>query len=132
MEKEWAAGFCLDGGNKPGLETKEGDSYTKIWDITDSKNGKKSKLWTASVLESRKASCLEPNGTLSYWVLSYNHLKFISLRGQPGGTAAKCARSTSVAQGLSVQIPGADMVLLGTHCCGRRPTYKVEEDGHGC
>ena len=25
--------------------------------------------------------------------------------------------------------PGADMALLGKPCCGRRPTYKVEEDG---
>ena len=36
------------------------------------------------------------------------------------------------ARGLLVRIPGADMATLGTPCCGRRPTYKVEEDGHGC
>ena len=53
-------------------------------------------------------------------------------RGPPGGTAVKFARSASAAPGSSVWIPGADMVLLGTPCCGRRPTYKVEEDGHGC
>ena len=34
--------------------------------------------------------------------------------------------------GLLVQIPGADMALLGKPCCGRRPTYTVEEDEHGC
>ena len=28
--------------------------------------------------------------------------------------------------------PGVDMAPLGMPCCGRRPTYKVEEDGHGC
>ena len=33
---------------------------------------------------------------------------------------------------FAVQIPGADMAPLGTPCCGRCPTYKVEEDGHGC
>ena len=26
----------------------------------------------------------------------------------------------------------ADMAPLGKPCCGRRPTYKIEEDGHGC
>ena len=35
-------------------------------------------------------------------------------------------------QGLLVQIPGVDMAPLGKPCWGRRPTYKVEEDGHGC
>ena len=32
--------------------------------------------------------------------------------------------------GFAGSDPGADMALLGTPCCGRRPTYKVEEDGH--
>ena len=40
--------------------------------------------------------------------------------------------SASVACGSPVQIPGTDMALLGKPCCGRRPTYKVEEDGHRC
>ena len=26
--------------------------------------------------------------------------------------------------------PGVDMALLGMSCCGRCPTYKIEEDGH--
>ena len=31
-----------------------------------------------------------------------------------------------------VGIPGAVMASLGKPCPGRPPTYKVEEDGHGC
>ena len=53
-------------------------------------------------------------------------------RGQPSGAAVKYARSTLVARGLPVWIPGAEMASFGKPCCGRRPTYKAEEDGHGC
>ena len=55
-------------------------------------------------------------------------------RGQPSGAVVKCTHSASTAQGslVRIPIPGADMALLGMPCCGRRPTYKVEEDGHGC
>ena len=52
--------------------------------------------------------------------------------GQPGGTVVKFACSASTAWGLLVQIPDADVAPLGKPCCGRHPTYKVEEDGHGC
>ena len=52
--------------------------------------------------------------------------------GRPGGAAVKGAHSTLAAWGSPVWIPDADMALLGKPCCGRRPTYKVEEDGHGC
>ena len=54
------------------------------------------------------------------------------LWGRPGGAAVQFPHSASVAWGLQVQIPGADMALLGKPCCGRRPTYIVEEDGHRC
>ena len=53
-------------------------------------------------------------------------------RGWPGGGVVKFARSTSAAQGSPVRILGVDMALLGKPFCGGRPTYKVEEDGHGC
>ena len=55
-----------------------------------------------------------------------------ALGGQPVGAAVKWARSASAAQGSLVSIPGANMVPLVKPCCGRHPTYKVEEDGHGC
>ena len=44
----------------------------------------------------------------------------------------KFAHSAMVARGSSVQIPSMYMAPLGKPCCGRRPTYKVEEDGHRC
>ena len=53
-------------------------------------------------------------------------------RGRPAGAAVKCASSALAAQGLLVRFLGADMAPLVKPCCGRRPTYKVEEDGHGC
>ena len=45
-----------------------------------------------------------------------------------------------VVQQLSAQVPlwrpgvrwFRSMAPLGKPCCGRHPTYKVEEDGHGC
>ena len=52
--------------------------------------------------------------------------------GLPCGAVVTFARSVSAAQGSPVRILGVDMALLGKPCCGRRPTYKVEEDGHGC
>ena len=52
--------------------------------------------------------------------------------GWPGGAVVKFSRSASAAWGSPVQIPGADIVWLGKPCCGRRPTFKVEEDGHRC
>ena len=52
--------------------------------------------------------------------------------GWPGGTVVKFARSASAGRVSPVQIWDEDMALLGKPCCGRCPTYKVEEDGHGC
>ena len=53
-------------------------------------------------------------------------------RDRASGAVIKFAHSASAAWGSLVQIPGAGMALLGKPCCGRRPTSKVEEDGHGC
>ena len=55
----------------------------------------------------------------------------------------KTSGASPVAQQLRAHVPllrglgfagmGADMAPLGKKpCCGRRPMYRVEEDGHGC
>ena len=54
------------------------------------------------------------------------------VRGWPGGAMVKFACSASVGWALLVRFPGADIASLGKPCCGRHPTYKVEEGGHGC
>ena len=54
------------------------------------------------------------------------------VEGRPGGTAVKFASSTSAPRGLLVRIPSVDMAPPGKPCCGRHPTYKMEEEGHGC
>ena len=55
-----------------------------------------------------------------------------NVRGWPSGATVKCTRSASAVQDSPVRTLGADMALLGKPRCGRRPTYKVEEDEHGC
>ena len=68
----------------------------------------------------------------SFETFMYIFLLHKKVRGRPGDAAVKCAHSASVAQGSLVRIPGVDMALHDKPCCGRRPTYKVEEDEHGC
>ena len=66
-------------------------------------------------------------------IITYNILfKIVCVGGRPGGAAVGCTRSTLVAWGSLVRVLGEDMAPLGKSCCGRHPTYKVEEDGHGC
>ena len=69
-------------------------------------------------------------------LLILTHLLFppekIKRHGWSSGAAVKCTCSGLVAQGSLVQIQGVDVALLGTPCCGRWSTYKVEEDGHRC
>ena len=69
---------------------------------------------------------------MKYWFYYSEKTKNNDSCDWPGGTAVKFARSPLATQGLPVWILGGDMALLGKPCCGRRPTYKVEEDGHGC
>ena len=57
----------------------------------------------------------------------------IKMRGQPRSTAVKFAHSASMArvQGFRSQRTWIYALLIKP-CCGRRPIYKVEEDGHRC
>ena len=65
--------------------------------------------------------------------LIFIHLKkTIQGPGRPSGTAVKFTHSALAAWGSWVQIQVVDMTPLVKTCCGRRPTYKVEEDEHGC
>ena len=65
----------------------------------------------------------DPVSLISRW-----HFKKGSMRGQSSGAAIKFTRSTLAARGSLVWT----YTQLGKPCCGRRPTYKVGEDGHRC
>ena len=61
-----------------------------------------------------------------------NEVTLKKMRGRPGSAVVKCTRSTLASRGSLFRIPGVDKALLGKPCCGRGPTYKVEEAGHRC
>ena len=66
---------------------------------------------------------------------TWKHALFVSFQiwVKMPAVAVKFVRSASAARGSPVQIPGANTAPLGKKpCCGRHPTYKVEEDGHRC
>ena len=53
--------------------------------------------------------------------------------GQPGGAAVKFACSASQQPRFTGSDPGCRHgTAWQKPCCGRCPTYKVEEDGPGC
>ena len=74
---------------------------------------------------------VNPDVSLMILCLTFLSSK-VKARGQPGGPAVKFACSALVARGSLVRMLVADMAPLGKPCCGRHPTYKVEEDGHRC
>ena len=59
-------------------------------------------------------------------------LKMDAPGGQAGGVAVKFEHSTLVAWGLRFGSWVWTYAPLAKPCCGKRPTYKMEEDGHGC
>ena len=97
----------------------------KVMSVTVQPLGESTLSKWASSLVPEKASRGETH-------MSPTILLEVTGRGRPGSAAVKCARSALVAQGSLLRIPGVDMAPLRRPCCGRCPTYKVEEDGHGC
>ena len=93
------------------------------------KVAKSSKNWPKAELADETGAAEPDDHGWSFFLPpspGFTDIKWLPREGRPGGSAVKCARSTSAAR-----ILGADMALLGKPCYGKRPTYKVEEDGHG-
>ena len=64
--------------------------------------------------------------------LIYGVLKLHIYGGWPGGSAVKLERSASSPGVHWFRFLVWTYALLVKPCCGRRPTYKVEKDEHGC
>ena len=63
----------------------------------------------------------------------HNELELkIKKEGLPGGIAVKFARSAGQPGVRRFGSWVRTYALLVKPCCGRHPTYKVEEDGHRC
>ena len=79
---------------------------------------------------------IETGGRLQVWHtvtgLQSCSQEMKTVGGWPSGAAVKFAHSTSAARGSLVLIPRVDLCAAYKPCCGRNPTYKIEEDGHGC
>ena len=52
--------------------------------------------------------------------------------GRPSGTVVNFTLSALAALGLSVRISCGDLCIIYQAVLLQCPTYKVEEDGHGC
>ena len=61
-----------------------------------------------------------------------DYVKFKKRKSGASPVAVMLMHSASLAQGLQVQIPSVDICTAHQACCGRSPTYKIEEDGHRC
>ena len=55
-----------------------------------------------------------------------------TVEASPGRVAVKFTHLALAAWGSPIQILGEGPALHIKPCCGRHPTYKVEEDGHRC
>ena len=72
-----------------------------------------------------------------FFEFDIRHLKInamLEVKDRAGPVAQRLSAHVLLlaARSSPVWILGADMAPLGTPCCGRRPTYKVEADEHGC
>ena len=118
---EWWKAFSLRSQKEPDLNS----HYTACW-----------------LCDSRLVTSIQWNISQSLrrmrWLYSNSHGKMSTMYylrehwGRPSGAAVKWACSASAAQGSPVRIRVQTHAPLVKPCCGRRPTYKVEEDGHGC
>ena len=67
------------------------------------------------------------------WCMFYVFKNDENLWDWPSGTAVKFTRTLLSSPGFASSNPRCGHgTAWQKPCCGRHPTYKVEEDGHGC